>query len=179
MAGGAARLALEQAGWTLSTHPANGCSSQSLANRLKPFPFLVAHPINPLGSVREGGPTWFRDPNIDIFVATERHNDASESDPEIEFIDSGFLPRMKMPRSALYPLKRMPFGELSISVPAQPEVLLDASYGSSWRTEASLANAHSDRSGRVQLAPGDYRPATPTSPVAKTLKGLLDGIDRD
>ena len=216
---GSVRMALEAAGWTLSTHPDNGfVDSAGLRAHLRPYPFLVAHPKAPFGTVRarqegdaEAPPQWFRDPNVDIFVAAERNsvrhpqrgdlsgrsNDGEDehehededrdededrrqdSGPIVGFVDSNFLPRMKMPRSSLYPLRRVPFGELSVSVPAHPEVLLDASYGPSWRTEASLANAHSSRSGRVALDPQrDFVPASPVGPLMRSVQELADEASR-
>ena len=79
-----------------------------------------------------------------------------------------------MPRSALYPLRRVPFGSIEVSIPAQPEVLLDASYGTTWRTEASLANAHSDRSGKFRLSKEDMVPARPTMPIMPNAAELTE-----
>ncbi len=70
------------------------------------------------------------------------------------------------------PLRRAPFGPRDIAVPARPEVLLDASYGKAWPEEASLANAHSARSGRVPLAEGDFAPAQPFGPLARSVEEL-------
>ena len=118
-------------------------------------------------------PTWFRDPNVDVFVVSETKEDG---DAVVHFVDRTFLPKHQMPRSALYPLQRAKFGGLLVNIPAAPEVYLCNAYGASWATEASLANAHSDRSGRHQLSEGDLVPALPTGPIARTaeeLNGLL------
>ena len=140
---------------------------------------------------------------------TETKEAADSDTTTVHFVDRSFLPRHHMPRSALYPLRRVPFGEGSVYVPAEPEVInygtnfvpglphvaliewmqalfsyqenhislflqvmLDNAYGKSWRTEASLSNAHSQRSGRVQLREGDLVPARPTGPCARSVEEL-------
>ena len=62
----------------------------------------------PHGESLPGRPEWFRDPNIDIFVA-------SEVNDTVQFLDPKFLPRMKMPANALRPLQKVPFGETWVS----------------------------------------------------------------
>ena len=110
-----------------------------LRARLRPYPFLVVHPRAPGGRDRDP-PTWFRDPNVDVFVACE-----SQAGTTITFVDENFLPTHTMPRRALFPLRQLRFGELSVNVPAEPETVLDAAYGESWRREASLATRRPPR----------------------------------
>ncbi len=45
-------------------------------------------------------------------------------------------------------------------------------WAEAWQEEASLANAHSARSGRVPLAEGDFAPARPFGPLARSVEEL-------
>lgn len=76
----------------------------------------------------------------------------------------------------VYPLKRIPFGDLTISVPNQPYRLLDAEYGNSW-SEYMMKYSHGYGNQQLDLghftatlermSPKDYRPAGPFRPFTK------------
>eukprot|EP00658_Telonema_sp_P-2_P010725 TRINITY_DN14054_c0_g1_i2.p1 TRINITY_DN14054_c0_g1~~TRINITY_DN14054_c0_g1_i2.p1 ORF type:complete len:481 (+),score=95.18 TRINITY_DN14054_c0_g1_i2:186-1628(+) len=166
--GGVARELLEAEGWEISFPPENQHqdSSPLRPESLSPKPFLVIHPKAPNGHADPGRPRWFRDPNIDIFVATQ----PSDQDDTVNLVDQSFLPKMKLPKSALYPLGSLPFGELQVPVPASPEVLLDNAYGQEWRDTACLGNAHSERSGKVRLTSHDMVAACPGGELMTRVK---------